>query len=91
MHRRRELLRRRNQPGLVARVGNRLTLLGVRQRDAQWLLVQTARDAPLEGFDIVIRHQADAGHHRGSLSGNIEERGDILAFLAKYLGAEGCS
>ena len=40
---------------------------------------------------ILLRMRSGAGHHGGDLSGDIDERADILAFAAKHLNLLGCS
>jgi prolyl oligopeptidase len=46
---------------------------------------QAAKDKP-----IILRLRSGAGHFGGSPSGEVEERGDILAFLGMALKLEGC-
>jgi prolyl oligopeptidase len=40
---------------------------------------------------VLLRMRSGAGHHGGDLSGDIEERADILAFAAQQLKLAGCS
>jgi prolyl oligopeptidase len=46
---------------------------------------QAAKDRP-----ILLRLRAGAGHFGGSVTGEVEERGDILAFLGMALKLDGC-